>query len=402
MSAISSKSAVHRILISAFLCKTPTYVDFNGYSKDISATIDCLVASGATISPTDTGVLVTPPTSFDIAPDINCAESGSTLRFLLPVMSAMFGTYSVTAKGGLRERPLSELIDCLSSQGASFSANTLPLTASGRLISGNYSIAGNVSSQYISGLLFALPLLDGDSKITLTCALSSSAYVDMTIQTLRDFGIVIEQTDYGFFIRGNQTYTSPARIFAEGDWSGATFWLCAGAVMGPITVHGLLYNSLQADRRILDLLTDMGANISMSDNSITVSRGSLSAIDVDIDSSPDIMPVLSMLFAFCDGVSTIYNGERLHIKESDRISAMADVLKSLAIPVTHGRGTMAVTGAVPESGVINGANDHRIIMAATLASLATDLSIIGSLAVDKSYPSFFDDFAKLGGHFEII
>lgn len=384
------------------LCSSPTYVDFNGLSKDISATIDCISACGAVVSTTETGVLVTPPSNFGSSASLNCGESGSTLRFMLPVLSALFGEYSVCAEGRLAERPLAELIGCLAGHGASFSRNSLPLTGSGRLHAGEFTISGNVSSQYISGLMFALPLLSGDSKIVLSSKLSSALYVEMTIATLAEFGIVIEPTDYGFFVKGAQQYVSPKRIFAEGDWSGATFWLCAGAVSGPITVTGLMANSLQPDRKILQILEKIGASIEISEREIRISRGENRGVAVDIDEAPDLMPVLSMLMSFSTGASLIYNGARLRHKESDRISAMVAVMDALAIPTIEGADFLAITGKCASSGTADGANDHRIIMAAALACLHCPVTINGAQAIDKSYPSFFEDFTALGGTHKII
>ena len=394
--AVASKSAAHRALICAALADTPTYVDFDGISDDISATIRCLTALGCEISPTPSGVLVTPgrPGSF---PALDCGESGSTLRFLLPVAAALGGGFTVSGRGRLAGRPLGELASAMAEHGCELSSACLPLSVSGRLRPGVFILPGDVSSQYVSGLLFALPLLNGDSRIVLSTPLSSAAYVDMTLAALAAFGIQVITEEHGWFVRGSQRYLSPGRLAVEGDWSAAAVWLCAGALGAPVTVTGLNAASAQPDRRILKLLSDIGADVSVAESAVTVSRGSLKPLEVDIDASPDLMPVLTALLACCPGVSAIRNAARLRLKESDRLAAMSQLLTALGVPNSTGPDRLELRGGAPLPGEVSGENDHRIVMAAALMSCRTELTISGCEAVNKSYPRFFEDFTALGG-----
>lgn len=400
--AISSKSAVHRALICAALSDSPTELEFRNDSDDVCATLQCISALGCTLSPTERGIVVTPPSSFQHEPHFDCLECGSTLRFMLPVAAALFESFSMSGSGGLVSRPLEELMQSMKAQGCSFLGSALPFSAKGRLKPGDYIIPGNVSSQYISGLLFALPLLDGESRIVLTSPLSSCAYVEMTLQMLRAFGIEIEVRDSGYIIKGSQKYKSPGRIALEGDWSAAATWLCAGAISGPVTVTGLNLKSQQADIAILEILEKVGAKVVLGENSVTVSRGALRPVSISIDQCPDLMPVVSMLLANCDGRSLIYDAARLRIKESDRITTMSDALSALGIRTEQERDSLSIFGGKAACGTIHSANDHRIVMAAAVASAVTELTLMGSDAASKSYPSFFEDYRLLGGVTEII
>jgi 3-phosphoshikimate 1-carboxyvinyltransferase len=272
--AVASKSAAHRLLVSAALSDSPTYVDIHAISNDIIATTRCITALGCTVSTTPTGLVVYPPTRAAQAPHLDCLECGATLRFLLPVCAALCDSFDMAGHGRLAQRPVGELAAALGEHGCVFSGETLPFHVSGRLRSGEFRLPGNISSQYISGLLFALPLLPGDSRITLTSSLSSAAYVQMTIDTLSRFGIRIEKTERGWLIPGGQRYRSPGRVTVEGDWSNAAVWLCAGALAGPVTVTGLELESLQADVAIVDILGQMGAKSFSAGRASPSPRGS--------------------------------------------------------------------------------------------------------------------------------
>ncbi|MGE4353785.1 MAG: 3-phosphoshikimate 1-carboxyvinyltransferase [Oscillospiraceae bacterium] len=395
--AIASKSALHRLLICAALSSSTTYIDYYGFSSDIFSTIQCISEIGCVISPTATGVRIQPPENFCRIPHLDCLECGSTLRFMLPVTAALFDDFSITGQGRLIARPLDDLAHSLSEHGCTFMAQTLPFRVCGRLRPGTYKLPGNISSQYISGLMFALPLLAGDSEIVLTTPLSSAAYIEMTLEALRLFGIEIIQTDNGWHVKGAQKYRSPGRVNAEGDWSSAACWLCAGAVSGPITITGLNANSAQADTAIIETLRSLGAHVTVGENAVTVSKGDLLPLSVDVDQFPDLMPVIAMTLSMCHGTSLIYNAARLRLKESDRIHAMAKTLSALGITAIEGQDFLRLIGGRLSDGIVDGANDHRIIMAAALASLQTPVTITGTEAVDKSYPGFFNDFTVLGG-----
>ncbi|MGI6028169.1 MAG: 3-phosphoshikimate 1-carboxyvinyltransferase [Candidatus Heteroscillospira sp.] len=395
--AIASKSAAHRLLICAALSDSPTFVAFKGTSNDIRATIQCITAFGCTISPTSDGVLVHPPAHRLRKPHLDCLECGSTLRFMLPVAAALFEDFSMTGHGSLSGRPLGELANGITQHGCEMSNHALPFRAYGRMHSGLFQLPGNVSSQYISGLLLALPLLDGDSRIILTSPLSSAAYVDMTIQALAQFGVEVRRTSDGWHVPGGQTYRSPGHIQVEGDWSNAAVWLCAGALAGPVTVTGLNLDTVQADLAIVELLGQMGASVFLGNDSVTVSRGSLRPLTVNIDQYPDLMPILTMTLAAIDGSSLITNAARLRLKESDRLSSMSAALAALGVNAIEGRDFLALRGGTLSPGAVDSANDHRIVMAAALASSCTALSVTGVQAIEKSYPEFFRHFAALGG-----
>ena len=257
VAAIPSKSDAHRLLIAAALCDAPTHIELPSRSRDIDATAACLRALGADIQDEPGGMSVAPIKKRGESPQLDCGESGTTLRLLLPVAAALYKSAGVTGRGRLPERPLAELIRCLSAHGVQFSNDRLPLTLWGALCSGEYSIPGDVSSQYISGLLLALPLLAGDSSIRLTSPLESAGYVDMTLSALSRFGVRAQTKPDGFFVPGNQAYRSPGNVQAEGDWSNAAFFLAAGAIGKPVTCTGLTQNSAQPDRAILELLSPL-------------------------------------------------------------------------------------------------------------------------------------------------
>lgn len=404
----SSKSDVHRILIAAALAGTPTEVVIRGMSKDVEVTMNCLRALGSSIELAGTEVWKVEPIKFAITekPELFCGESGSTLRFLLPVAAAVTDSFSISGEGRLPERPITELSDQMKQKGCTFSAAKLPFEVSGRLTGGIYKLPGNISSQYITGLLFALPLLPEDSEIILTTALESGAYVDMTITTLEEFNIRIEPTASGFRIPGRQTYCSPGRIEAEGDWSSAAFFLALGAIKGPVILNGLKTTTRQADFAILELLERFGAEV-IVDQAITVNGGHLQGIDINAAEIPDLVPILAVIAAAAEGTTRIHHAERLRIKESDRLTAMCEGLSRAGIQIWEQPDGLIISGrtaAVEELVQVSGFNDHRIVMAMTVAAvgIGRDIIIDGTEAVEKSYPTFFTAWEQTGGKTDVI
>ncbi len=407
--AISSKSDVHRLLIASALAKGVSRVHFTTLSDDIAATVGALRAMGAeiTLDGTDGGFAATVQGTGTMPNGavLDANECGTTARLLLPVAAALCDRFTLTGKNGLCKRPFADLTDAMAQNGALSSDTHLPITTSGRLHSGVFSIRGDVSSQYISGLLFALPLLDGDSEIRLTSPAVSVGYIDMTVATLRCFGITVEKTKTGFLVKGGQTYTPITDRTAEGDWSNATFWLCAGAIGTKLTVSGLSEASLQKDRMVLDILERAGAKITRTETEITVEPAPLHGIDFDGEDIPDALPALATVLALADGESHIRGGARLKLKESDRIATTAAMLTALGADVSATadgfilRGVRHFTG-----GEVDAANDHRIAMCAAIASTRARGKVIlrGAECVNKSYPTFFDDFRKLGGNCSVI
>lgn len=399
---IISKSYAHRLLIAATLADGETLLTGRSDAKDISATIGVLSALGASIINTQNGYLIRPiGNNLNKRAVFDCGESGSTLRFMLPVAAALGVDAVIKGEGRLSERPIAGLTQALKENGLKVN-DRLPLNLSGKIRAGEYRIRGDISSQYITGLLFSLPLLDGDSKIVVTGGLASAGYIDITLETLKIFGIEIYKTDYGFFVKGNQKYKSPGAAVIEGDWSNAAFWLTAAAVNGDITVKGLSPTSLQGDREIIDILNRMGADIDFS-NGIRIKKCPLKGIEIDAQMIPDAVPALCVAAGTAKGKTVINNVERLKDKESDRLEAVQGLLTANGIRNSY-NGNLNIQGGVFSGGKVDGHNDHRIVMAAAIAATAAkgETYITCAEAVKKSYPDFFKDLISLGGKVDVI
>lgn len=335
--------------------------------------------------------------------DINCSESGSTLRFMIPVAAALGVNAHFTGSGRLPMRPLSIFTDTLPLHGVNFSGNMLPISISGRLTAGEYIIDGSVSSQFITGLLFALPMLDGSSSIKLSSPLQSASYIDITIDILREFGINIEKTPDGYFIPGPQKYTACDYI-VESDWSHSAFFIESAMIGGEIFMDGLKEKSVQGDIAVLDIARRMGCDIAFAGSVLLCRHAKLRGTVIDASDIPDLIPALAAAAAMADGQTRIINAGRLRIKECDRLSAVAEGLKALGAGVTEGQDSLTITGVKAlHGGKINGYNDHRIVMAfAVLGSHIGSVEISDAGAVKKSYPDFFEDFKALGGKYNVI
>ncbi|MBE7081307.1 MAG: 3-phosphoshikimate 1-carboxyvinyltransferase [Clostridiales bacterium] len=378
--AIASKSFAHRILICDFLSGNNLRKEFNGFcSKDILATYNCLsdIKSGKRV--------------------LDCDESGSTLRFLLPLCAGLGGEFTFLGRGRLLSRPNTELLNSLSKNGISFEENKDNIKIWGKLKAGEIEIRGDISSQYVSGLIMALATLDSDSKIILTSPLASKPYVDITLSVLKGYGIKVQSTDYGYFIKGSQKFSGS--LDAEGDWSNMAFYLVLGAINGGITVSGLNLQSVQGDKKILDILKSANADITVGENQITVSKSQLNGFSMDANDCPDLVPICAVLGALASGKTIIHNIERLRLKESDRVFSTIEMLKSFGIKAEEKESSMIIYGGKASGGVVNSFNDHRIVMSsAVLGAVACGESkILDAGAVNKSYPTFFDDFKSVGG-----
>lgn len=397
ISAIPSKSDAHRLLIASMLSDSETNIHLPSSSVDIDATVGCIKALGAMVTKEGEYLKINKGEAQN-GVTLDCSESGSTLRFIIPVASVLCDEVSFTGRGRLPDRPIKELLDALRKNGAEFSADKLPLTKTGRLHSGIFELPGNISSQYITGLMFALPLLKGDSEIRLTTKLESSAYIDITLWALKRFGIEIERRENTYFIKGDQKYLSPEALTVDGDWSNASYFLASG-----VTVMGLDTDSPQGDKAIVKVLEKMGAEISYKDG-ITADISSLSGCEIDISEIPDTFPTLAVLATMAKGVTRFINGARLRIKESDRIETTADMLRALGCNAVTFEDGMEVKGCQLHGGEVDGAGDHRIVMAAAMAASLCDGDVVinGAEAVTKSYPSFFEDYKKLGGKCYVI
>lgn len=389
----ASKSCAHRALICAALADGISVISGITFSKDIYATINAMSALGASFEIKDDVVTVR-GTDGNISgqADIDCNESGSTLRFIIPIAAALGADSLFHGKGRLPERPIDIYIRELTKNGVSFLTKTMPYHVSGKLRGGRFEIEGNVSSQFITGLLFALPLCGEDSEIILTSRLESRPYVDITLDILKRFGISVVERDDGFFIKGGQRYI-PCDERIEGDYSQAAFFYVANALGSDVTIDNLKPDSVQGDKEIIKIISNS------SDN------GVIRGFSADCSDIPDLVPILSVLGAYGTEKSVIYNAERLRIKESDRLAACADMLNRLG-----GNVTVTSDGLVIEptdglhGGEIDSFGDHRIVMAAAIAALKCDgdVTVHGAEAAEKSYPDFFKDYTKLGGNANVV
>lgn len=398
-----SKSQAHRLLICAALGIKPCSIACSSVNDDIIATMRCLNALGASIT-YSAGVFEVTPVKATKGATLDCGESGSTLRFLMSVAAVLGADATFVGSGKLPQRPMGDLCNVLAEHGISFekaSVDELPVACKGTLSGGRYTLPGNISSQYLTGLLFALPLANEDSVIEVTGNMTSVSYIAMTLDALRIAGIKIEQQGNIFKIKGCQQYSLPSSIAVEGDWSSAAFWVVAGVIgKNPITVSGMNISSLQGDSKIIDHLRLMGAFINIADCGIVAMPSQLFGTELDCTDTPDLLPVLSVAAAVAQGTTVFTGVGRLRFKESDRLEAMRQVLASFGIASQVGEDTFTVFGGEPvASGIVNSFDDHRIAMsAAVMSCVAKGITTIDNgNCVAKSYPTFFDDFAMLGG-----
>jgi len=402
--AIASKSDAHRLLILAALCRGETRLLMERRSEDIDATIDCLRTLGAEIEILPDGVLVRGIEQVAENPLLDCKESGSTFRFLLPVACALCNTVRFTGGGRLPERPIGELMHAMQARGVAFSAERLPFATTGKLTGGDFSLPGNVSSQYLTGLLLALPQTKEDSTISLTTHLESAAYVDITLHALRRFGISVEAQGERYHIPGGQAISSPGELRVDGDWSNASFFLAAGALGKPVTVTGLSLESPQGDKAMLDALRRFGATVEATADVITVSPARLTGCTIDVGETPDLLPILAVLGACATGETRLTNASRLRLKESDRLASVSAMLRALGGTVEELPDALVITGGALIGGTVDSVRDHRIAMSAAIASIRCEkeVRILGADAVKKSYPAFFEDLNLLGGHADVV
>lgn len=399
IAAIPSKSDAHRAIICALLSKSKCRISPIIPSKDMQATIGAISALGAKCELCGNVLMVdSSDIKIDGTPTVDCIESGSTLRFMLAVTAALAVSADFVGSGRLPQRPIDEFYNLFKAHGADMSDNHLPLRLSGGLTCGEYKISGDVSSQFITGLLLALPILDGDSRITLTTKLESKPYVDMTIGVMKKFGVIAVEDDKGYIIKGNQQYHCDEYI-VDGDWSQAAFFLCGGAIGGNISMSGLDMDSTQGDKQIFDIIKAFGGDIS-SENGLVISKKSaLHGCDVDASQIPDLVPIIAVMAANASGKSRIYGAQRLRYKESDRIKSVIAALNEFGVEVSEQPDGMIINGGIngAKTAKIDCCNDHRIAMAFSVMGAYSDTNtqICGHECVNKSYPAFFEDFAKL-------
>ena len=402
-----SKSAAHRAILCAALSRGTSVLHNVAQSDDILATCRAVHAlgvetafSGADLQIDASGLFCSPYGELD------CGESGSTLRFLIPIAAAGGISARFTGRGRLPERPIGIYLDCLPKAGVYCqTGGGLPLSICGKLRAGVFALPGDVSSQFITGLLLALPLLEEDSDILLTTPLQSAGYVDMTIEIMREFGVSVSKSEQGYHIPGGQEYQ--CRSFTvEGDWSQAAFFLAAGALgKEPLRVEGLRLPSTQGDSEAAELFARFGAKVETGEAAVTVYPSALRGIDIDASQVPDLVPILAVTGALAEGTTRITGAARLRIKESDRLAAMADGINRLGGRVTELPDGLVIEG-VPAlvGGCAEGYNDHRVVMSLSVAALKAGgpVEITDAHSIRKSYPTFFEDYNALGGHANVI
>ena len=338
--------------------------------------------------------------------EVSCRESALSFRMLLPIMGALRASTDIITEGSLRGRTAKVFTDLLREHGMEIGQPEDGLyRVSGALAPGTYRLPGNVSSQFVSGLLFALPLLDGDSRIEIDGPMESKPYIRLTLDVLEKCGIETEETESGFFVRGRQQYSIPEGLVPEGDWSGAAFWLFAGACMEvgrKLTVKGLNTDTLQGDRAALDILDRMGAEVVVGDGSVTVSSGSLKGIMNDMSQTPDLVPAIVPAAIRADGITVMKGISRLSLKESDRPKAISEVLAGLGGRTERAANMLVIPRQHLKGGTVSSFGDHRIAMMAACLRTVTErqVKVMEAEAVAKSYPGFFGDYAKLGGKLE--
>lgn len=401
-----SKSQAHRAILCAAMAKGESIIEPVAASKDMEATLRVVQSLGVAVRRDGARLTIDGSKLFSAhSALIDCGESGSTLRFAIPIAAVGGMDTTFIGQGLLPQRPLGAYLDLLPRHGVPCaSKGGLPLQIEGQLTPGVFSLPGNVSSQYITGLLLALPLLEGDSEIVLTTPLESAGYVDMTLDVMASFGVTAEKTAAGYRVPGKQTYCAHS-YQVEGDWSQAAFFLTAGALNGAVTLTGLHENSLQGDQAIVSVLKQMGARIEETQAGIFVQKCILHAIETDVSQIPDLVPVLAVACAFAKGRSVIRGGERLRFKESDRIASTLAGLRAIGVPVTETADGMVIEGgAALHGGSIHGYNDHRIVMAFAVAALCLPDEVIISdrESIAKSYPEFFTHYQQLGGVADVV
>ena len=419
VAAPSSKSEAHRLLICAAFAPGITDIDCTTSSDDIEATIGCLESLGAQVTRTRRGFRVRPvrgTSATDNLPEpvrgaeLDCRESGSTLRFLLPVVAALGCGASLSMGGRLPERPLSPLYEELVAHGAELGPQgSSPLAVSGRLRAGRFSRPGDISSQYVSGLLMAAPLLGAPVEVLVAEPVESRPYIDLTIRALARFGVSVSETaartgdgrPARSFVVAPGGLSSPGEVGVGGDWSGAAFWLAAGALGDEgVAVRGLDMASSQGDRQVLAALALLGARVLRRPDGAACARDALRGRTISVESCPDLVPPLAAVAALAEGVTRITGAARLRLKESDRLATVSDAIVALGGRARIEGDDLVIEGVDELSGgTVDAAGDHRIaMMAAVLAArCAGPSTILGADCVSKSYPAFFDDLVSLGG-----
>lgn len=401
----TSKSLAHRAIICASLAKGESVIRDVSMSLDITATINAMRSLGATIINQGSTLYINGNDTFKYHDmNIDCNESGSTLRFMIPVALIKESHAHFTGRGKLGSRPLDVYYHIFDRQGIHYThqKDVLDLEIDGALHPDTFEVPGNISSQFISGLLFALPLLDGDSIIHITTPLESKGYIELTLDMLKLYGIDVRLENQDLIIKGHQSY-QPHDYTVEGDFSQAANYLVAGAIGNDVSITNLNLDSVQGDRIAIELLEEMGARLKEDEHGIRMLPGHLQCVSIDASQCPDIIPVMAVACALSQGTSQILNAGRLRIKECDRLHATCEVLKQCGVRVIEEKDMMIISGVdYFTHASLSSYNDHRMaMMEAIMATRALgDLQIDDASCVAKSYPDFFEDYHLLGGTFD--
>ncbi len=391
---VPSKSHLHRMLICAAQgilrgdLQDLAIRCLRTASEDVDVTVDCIRSLGVDVVLNGKGFYLQQGTLPSSLPVLNCRESGSSLRFLLPFAATQVASFKMTGCGRLPKRPMGAFSDILRAHGLTFTqedTDFLPVRVDGTLTPGLYTLPGDISSQYISGLLMALPALSGKSEIRLTTQVQSAPYIEMTLDTLRCFGVYWEgSVEQGYFtIQGPVPFRAPRLIEPDGDWSSAAFWVAAQSLGAPISVDGLQRESVQGDRAIVDLCAQVGGGAT-----------------VNVQDVPDLVPVLSVVCALRTGTTTLTGTARLRLKESDRVQSVTELINRLGGKAVGYEDCMVIEGlGFLKGGTVDSFGDHRIAMAAAIAGCFSQkgVTILNPFVTDKSYPGFYGDLQTLGG-----
>ncbi len=403
ITAPPSKSMAHRAVLAAALANGTSRIDNLEWSADVKATLQAAQDFGAAVVVGENWVEIT-GTGLPAAPSapVDCGESGSTLRFLIPILAQTAKPVTLIGHGRLPQRPQQVYTELFAEQNLTFRQTEQGVELCGPLAGGEYTLRGDVSSQFISGLLFALPLAGQDSTIHILPPFESRSYVELTLQTLEQFGVAVKWKDQNtLFVAGNQQY-QPKNVSVEGDWSNGAFPAVLGALTGTVQLNGLDENTRQGDAVIFEILKQCGTNILTNEQkNVEFCATTRTGIPIDLADCPDLGPILMVLAMFCKGTTRIEHAGRLRIKESDRIEAMAAELKKFGAEVRQlDSETVEIDGCIPcqPTQSINSHNDHRVVMACTVAALVAGLTITiqDAQAVQKSWPTFFEAMEQLG------
>ncbi len=397
-----SKSLSHRAIIAASLAKGKSKISNVMYSNDIKATINAMRACGAKIEEYKDYLIIEGSDVIRKESIIDANESGSTIRFMIPIALVSNEEITFVGKNHLVKRPLDTFLEIFDKQGIKYERGEdyLPLKVNGGLKSGEFTVRGDISSQFITGLLYALPLLDGDSVIHISTEMESKGYIDLTIDILKMFGIEIENRNYQeYYIKGNQKY-KPCDYTIEGDYSQSAFFLVANALGADIKLLAMEEKSHQGDKKIINDMNDFGFSTKFINNELVIDKKNPHSAIIDFSQSPDLGPALTVLASLVPGKSEFINAGRLRIKECDRITCMKEEINKLGGNVEELPDGMIINGVNKlQGGVVDSHNDHRVAMSLAMATLKMDgeLKILNASSVSKSFPNFWEVFENLGG-----